>query len=92
MKHPLILALAVSLWGTLSAWAQTPLDPATAARLLGVGDVDVLVQRIPEPAPRWQVVAASDRAPLGQIGSTGRCCAAPGIPASRWTSLSAWTR
>ncbi|MEM7642000.1 MAG: 4Fe-4S binding protein [Pseudomonadota bacterium] len=65
-----ILAAVACLWGSLSAWAETQLDDAQAARLLGVEPDGVLVQRQDEPTVAWQVLTAGDRAPVGRIGST----------------------
>ncbi|MFK7837329.1 MAG: 4Fe-4S binding protein [Sulfitobacter sp.] len=70
LKTCAIMAVIVSLWGAVSAWAQETLNPSDAARLLGLEGTQVLLLAETEPVPKWHVLAATDRRPLGQIGST----------------------
>lgn len=65
-----VLAVFASLWSAVSAWAETPLDMAQAASLLGISDTEILIRQDTGPVPKWRIFAAQDRRPLGQIGST----------------------
>ena len=70
MIKSLMIAVIASLWSVVSACAQTSLDAPSAKALLGLEGTDVLVAKQTEPVPKWQILAAQDRRPLGYIGST----------------------
>ncbi|WP_300054941.1 NosR/NirI family protein [uncultured Roseobacter sp.] len=70
MKCLPVLAVIASLCCAVSAWAETRLEADQAARLLGIENAELVIDRRAEPVPAWHVATLGDGHVLGKIAST----------------------